>query len=354
MAAQTIGQHVQQHGALVLLDKLQLAAIGVDNGQGVHAVHALGIHLVLGDAGAHPGQLAIGHGLAVGAAAHAVAVVHEVEDHRQAALVFVGPQGLQLIHGGEVQRLPHGAAAQGAVAAVGDDHAGRLHILLIQGSAGGDAGGAAHDGVVGINAEGQEEQVHGVAQAPGKAVLAAEQLAGQAVQEEDDGLLLDALFGQVLLHHLIGLAVEGGLHDVEQLLVGHLGDGGQALGQHLAVAAVGAEDKVIAVQQIALAHGRGLLAGVQVGGAGVGILHAVVGLGQADGLQHGLKLADILHIAIDTQHIFLGEAVTLQLVGHGLLILADVDILEVDLAGGTQLFGIIELCFGHGATLLYF
>lgn len=60
VAAQTIGQHVQQHGALVLLDKLQLAAIGVDNGQGVHAVHALGIHLVLGDAGAHPGQLAIG------------------------------------------------------------------------------------------------------------------------------------------------------------------------------------------------------------------------------------------------------------------------------------------------------
>ena len=54
---------------------------------------------------------------------------------------------------------------------------------------------------------------------------------------------------------------------VEQRVVVELADGGEALGEDLAVAAVGAEDVVVGRQREGHADGGGLLADGQVGRA---------------------------------------------------------------------------------------
>ncbi|MPM09885.1 hypothetical protein SDC9_56208 [bioreactor metagenome] len=56
-------------------------------------------------------------------------------------------------------------------------------------------------------------------------------------------------------------------------------------------------------------------------GAGVIVLHAVILVGGFNEVEHGLKLADIAHIAIDMQEFFLGEILLLVL--DGLLVLVD-------------------------------
>ena len=91
-------------------------------------------------------------------------------------------------------------------------------------SAHGDGAAAADDGVVGIDAEGREEGVHGAAQAAVEAGLPGEDLGHRAVEQEVDGDVLDALVGLVL-DDLIGPAVQEALHDVEQFVVGQLLDG---------------------------------------------------------------------------------------------------------------------------------
>ena len=143
-----------------------------------------------------------------GLAAHAVLVVEDVEHDRQAALHVVLPQLGQLAHAGHVQRFHNGAAAQSAVAQVGYHDAGLAVDPLIQRSAHGDGAAAAHDGVVGIDAEGGEEGVHGSAQAAIEAGFAGEDLSHGAIQQEVDGQILHGgmLFG---LGDLQGLAIRG-------------------------------------------------------------------------------------------------------------------------------------------------
>src|SRR5699024_10731021 len=80
VAGEAVGDSIQQHGALAVVEQLHLALHGVNDRQGVVAVHALGVHLRGGNAGAHPGHHVVGHGLAAGLAAHAVGVVEDVEE----------------------------------------------------------------------------------------------------------------------------------------------------------------------------------------------------------------------------------------------------------------------------------
>ena len=118
VAAEAVGHGVQQHRPVALLEDLLLAGDGVDDGQRVIAVHALGVHLVGVDAGAEAGEDLEAHGLADGLAAHAVEVVDEVDDQRQAAAVGLVPQQLELVHRGEAEAFPHRAAAGRGVADV--------------------------------------------------------------------------------------------------------------------------------------------------------------------------------------------------------------------------------------------
>ena len=152
-----------------------------------------------------------------------------------------------------------------------DDDAGLPVDALEERRARGDVRRAAHDRVVRHRAEGSEEGVHRAAQPAVEARLAREYLGQRAV--EDEGC--DEL-AEVLVRHLLGdaqgLAVEEGLHRLLHVRGGQLARGGEALGEDLAVAAVGAEDEVLRVEARALADGRGLLACRKVGRAAVVVL----------------------------------------------------------------------------------
>ena len=131
-------------------------------------------HLILSDA-AQSCKIAVGHGLALGLAAHAVVVVVEVIDDGKSALIAVLPKIIVLIHGGKVHGLVNRASCRGAVTGVGNNDAGLLVALLVKGNTGSDRTAAADDGVVGINAEGEEEGVHGAAESSGEAVVLCKQ-----------------------------------------------------------------------------------------------------------------------------------------------------------------------------------
>lgn len=107
MAAITVGQHVDQHGAvLFLLEDRFLAAVAVDYGQRIVAVDALGVHLGRVDAGTDTGREVEAHCLAASLSAHAVLVIHDVDDHRQAAFHVAFPELFELVHGGEGHAFP--------------------------------------------------------------------------------------------------------------------------------------------------------------------------------------------------------------------------------------------------------
>ena len=350
MTGQAVGDGVQQDGALAGPEQLQLALHGVDDGQGVVAVHPFGVELGGGHAGAHAGQHVIGHGLAPGLAAHAVGVVEDVVQDGHTLVPALLPQGAELVHTGEVHGLPHGAPAQGAVADVAHHNAGLLVALLEQGRAGGDGGGAAHNGVVGVDAEGQEEGVHGAAHTVVEAVFTGEDLGQSAVDHKADGQLLGVLHAAQLLHRPEGAAAQEALHDLHQLLVGELLNAAQALGQNLTVAAVAAKVEVVAVQQVGLAHGGGLLAQRQVGGAGIGGLDAIIDPLGLDLVQHGLEFPQDGDVPPDAHQVVVTEL--LALLGDCLVVGVDRDVLKGNLARGPGSGGVHKNALRHGDFLL--
>ena len=350
VADETVGDDIEQDGAFVVLDQLHLTLVGVDDSQRVPAVHTLCVHLIRRNACTESCGHVVGHGLAHGLAAHAVEVVEHVEDDRQATLASFLPQGLELIHGGEVQSLVDRAAAEGRIADVADDDALLVIVLLIQGSTGRDGSGAADDGVVGIDAERQEEGVHRAAHAVMEAVLTGEDLRDGAIQQEADGQLLDIRGIGKLLDSSQRLAAEEVLHDLHQLFIGQLVDAAQALGEDLGVRTVGAEGDVVLVQEVRFADAGGFLAIAQVGGAGIGGLNAVVVRLRLDLGEHMLKLTADGHVAVDADEVFLGVVALFQLLLDGLVVLADGNIVKVDVTGLTDSYGINIQRFRHNRS----
>ena len=296
-----------------------------------------------------PGHHVVAHGFPSGLAAHAIEIIVDVEDDGQGPLAL-RPQGLDLVHGSHHEALPHGAAGDGTVADVAHHYAFLIVAQFVEGRAHGDGAAAAYDGVVGIDAQGGKEGVHGAAQALIEAVFPGKGLAHHAIKQEVDALLPDG-FG-VILDHVVGLAPEEFLHDLlEGALLHHL-DGAQALGQDLPVAPVGAEGVIRRGQVIGFPHIGRLLADAQVGGAGMGIGDPLVFAGGFDQVEHGLKFPDIAHIPIDMQKVLRGEVAKLVL--DGLLIYVDRDLREPDgLRRAPRCLGVHKQGFGHGYSPLY-
>ena len=96
--------------------------------------------------------------------------------------------------------------------------------------------------------KGQEECVHGAAHTHVETGLTGEDLSQCAVEDEADSQLLNILG----LAHFLGstetLAFQEVLHDIHQLLIAHLVDGGQSLSQNFGVRTVGTESKVVLIQ----------------------------------------------------------------------------------------------------------
>ena len=97
------------------------------------------------------------------------------------------------------------------------------------------------------------------------------------------------------------------------------------------MASVGAEDPVVGGEQVRLTYRGTFLTDGQVSRTGMLVLHAVVVLRGLDGVDHGLKLTDDLHVAVDAQEIFFG--VVGLLVFDGLVVLVYRDVLEFHPAG---------------------
>ena len=167
-----------------------LAANGVDDGERIVAVDALGVHLIGRQAGAQAGEDLEAHRLADRLAAHAVEVVDEVHDQRQAAAMDFVPQFLELIHRGEAEGFPRRAAAGRGVADVGDHDAAALVDVLEERRADGDVGRTAHDRVVRIDAERRKEGVHRTAEAAVDTGVAGKDLGQRAVDDEVDRQVL--------------------------------------------------------------------------------------------------------------------------------------------------------------------
>ena len=94
-------------------------------------------------------------------------------------------------------------------------------------------------------------------------------------------------------------------------------DGREALGQNLAVAAVGTEDEVVGRQVVGLPHGRCLLADGEMRGAAMVILDPLIRTFLLDAVQHVLELADHDHVPVHAHQV--GRAVGRALghrVGH--------------------------------------
>ena len=85
-------------------------------------------------------------------------------------------------------------------------------------------------------------------------------------------------------------------------------------------------------------------------GSGVVVFYAVVFALDLDLVEHCLKLADDRHVAVDAHEIFLG--VESLLLFKGLVILADRNIGEMDIARFKGFFRIDELTLRHDIYLL--
>ena len=92
VAVVAVGGGLDEHGALAGAAELRGTGDRVTHRQHVHAVDDLGVHAVVGEAGAAQGQVAHAHDLVVGAMGHAVVVVLDEEDDGQPALPVAGQE----------------------------------------------------------------------------------------------------------------------------------------------------------------------------------------------------------------------------------------------------------------------
>ena len=141
---------------------------------------------------------------------------------------------------------------------------------------------------------------------------------------------------------------------LSRCVVGKLGDGGKALGEDFAVAAVAAVDVVIHAEQVGLPDGRGFLADRKVRRAAVVVFDALVAAAELDLVEHVLKRPDDLHVALDAQEVLLSEALGSEFLLAGLLVLVEGDRGELELAGAAMLDGADGLALGHGMCCYLF
>ena len=122
------------------------------------------------------------------------------------------------------QRFPDRAAGHRAVADVAYDDAVLAVDLLEQRRANGDVGRTADDGVVRVDAEGQEEGVHRAAEALVEAGFLGEDLGQRAVDQEVDRQVLDASCPcrLELGDRAIGVAAEEFFHHCDEFGFGQL------------------------------------------------------------------------------------------------------------------------------------
>ena len=349
MAADAVRNGIQQNRPAAFCKNLLLAPERIDHRQRIVAVDTLGVHLVAIHARADAGDELHAHGFAERLTAHAVKIVHAIEyDGQPAAERFV-PEFAVLIHGRKGDALPHRTAAEGSIADIRHDDAGPAIDSLEQRCARRDGTGAAHDGVVGIDSEGGEERVHGAAQPTIETGFAGEDLAVRAIHEEANGQALHRAAESFFDGSENG-AIPVGFHDVQQLRVAQLADGGQSLGKDLAVTAMRSKDMVVGSKRERHAYGRGLLADREVGGAGVIVGEAFVCAFGFDLVENGFEFPNRAHVLPHIQEVCSG--ISGKFFGDGLVVRIHRNVGEVDGFSGKDFFRFDDDGLRHSAWLL--
>jgi len=183
--------------------------------------------------------------------------------------------------------------------------------------------------------------MHGAAQAAVEAVVFGEDFRQRAIDKVIYGQVLGGA-GGILFDDAQGVAAEVIAHNLEQGVIGQLGDGREAFGQDFSVAAMGAVNMVLHPQQVSLAHGGGFLADRKMSRAAVIVFDAVEAAAQLDFVEHVLEGSNNLHIALDAQKIGLGKALGGEFLFAGFAVLVDRNGGEFDLSGAAVLDGIDE------------
>src|SRR5215467_2348523 len=164
MATEAIGARLDEGGDLVAAGTLHRATYALADGQHVHPIHRLAVDAVgLGEAP----NLRLSEG-AVDGRTHRVAVVLADEDHGQ------------LPEGGEVERLVELALGHRAVSEVAEHDLVAALVLDGETRSGGQGQVRAHDTVAAQEVDALVEEVHRAALALGKSVPAAEELGHHA------------------------------------------------------------------------------------------------------------------------------------------------------------------------------
>ena len=298
MARLPVAEDVQEHGPLSGLEQRALAADRVGDRERVAPVDDLGVEAHLVEAAGEPGEAVVAHRLTRGLPAHRVEVVDEEEDDGETAAVPLVPEPAELLHPGEVDRLPdHAAAARAVADARNRDPLPPRVQALVERRAGRDRRGSADDRVVRVDAEGREERVHAPGETAVEAGLAAQDLREQPVEQEADAALVGADRVEAAVHELEGRAVAPARHDRLERVVVELLDRREPLRDHVAVAAVAAEDVIAGLEGGGQAHGGCFLADREMSRPRVVVADVAVSPGPLEAVEHLLELADDHHVA---------------------------------------------------------
>ena len=342
MPDRAVSHDVEQRRSFAAQQELLLAFHRVDDREGIVAVHALGVQLILRDPRAEPRRHSERHRLAERLSAHSVEVVRDVEEQWKPAAV---PQLLYLIHRRHVKGLKHRAAPARAVADIRDDDAGLSVYPLEKRRSERHGSRSADDRVVRVYSERREENVHGAAQSALKAGVLREYLGENSVEQEVDRELLHAVVYHVSLDDLQHSAAAEILHCAVKLVFTELFNRSESFGEDVAVVAVRAEDEVPGVKRVSRSDRGRLLADREVSGSGVVVFDSVVDRVRLDLREHRLELAYHAHIAVNPQHVGFREELLLLL--ESLRVAVHRYILKADKAGAEDLFRVDELTPWH-------
>ncbi len=184
MTAIAVGKYIQQNRSAFLLNHLSFTLVGIDHGQGVVTIHPFCVHLIGIHSRTNAGCDAVTHGFAACLAAHAVLIVHDVDDHREATLHLSFPEFRKLIHCGKTDSLPYRAARHGRIANIGHYQSRLAIYLFVKGCSHSNIARPAHDSIVGIDTEGGKKGMHRPPQSSVKSGLTGKDLGQCTVHQK--------------------------------------------------------------------------------------------------------------------------------------------------------------------------
>jgi len=195
------------------------------------------MHLVRIDTRPDARSHAVTHRLAGSLSAHAVLVVHHIEDHRQSALHAILPKLGELVHGCEGDPFPNRTTGHGGIPNVGHYDTLFAVYFFVECGTNRDVAATSHDRVVGIDAERGKEGMHASAQSLVETGFAGKNFGQCAIYQEFTPKFLHCSL-EILLNDFQNGSIEEALHDVHQLCIVQFLNGAQPLGKDLSMAAV--------------------------------------------------------------------------------------------------------------------